>query len=94
MNNFKPLEEQYFNKKSIANKEDKNVDIKPKIKGGKLYVENSLKDEMNSTTEARAIAGIPKRKENLAASLLSQPDIKAVDIVTPDLEKPGKIAKA
>ena len=94
MNNFKPFEEQYFNKKYIAIKEDKNVEIRPKIKGGKPQVENSLKDETNSTTEARDIAGIPKRKENLAASLLSQPDIRAVDIVTPDLEKPGKIANA
>ena len=38
--------------------------------------------------------GIPKKNENLAASLLSQPDTKAVEIVTPDLETPGKIAKA
>ena len=33
INNFKPFEEKYFNKKSIANKEDKNVDIRPKSKG-------------------------------------------------------------
>ena len=37
---------------------------------------------------------MPKRKENFAASLLSHPDIKAVEIVTPDLEIPGIIAKA
>ena len=49
---------------------------------------------MNSTIAAREIAGIPKRSENFAASRLSQPDIRAVDIVTPDLETPGKIAKA
>ena len=47
---------------------------------------------MNSTIAARDIAGIPIRKENFAASPLSHPDIKAVEIVTPDLEKPGKIA--
>ena len=47
---------------------------------------------MNSTIAAKKIAGMPKRKENLAASGLSQPDIKAVEIVTPDREKPGKIA--
>ena len=40
------------------------------------------------------MAGIPKRKENLAASLLSQPDISAVEIVTPDLETPGTTANA
>ena len=49
---------------------------------------------MNSTIAAIIIAGIPKRKENLAASFLSQPDIRAVEIVIPDLETPGKIAKA
>ena len=49
---------------------------------------------MNSTIAAKEIAGIPNRKENFAASPLSQPDINAVEIVTPDLEKPGKIAKA
>ena len=40
------------------------------------------------------MAGRPKRKENFAASPLSQPKSKAVEIVMPDLEKPGKIAKA
>ena len=49
---------------------------------------------MSSTIAAREMAGMPKRKENLAASLLSQPDTRAVEIVTPDLEMPGKIAKA
>jgi hypothetical protein len=94
INNFKPLEEKYFNKKSIANKEETNVDVRPIRRGKKLNDENSLKEEMNSTIAARDIAGTPKRKENFAASLLSQPDIKAVEIVTPDLETPGKIAKA
>ena len=49
---------------------------------------------MNSTIAAIEIAGIPKRNENLAASPLCQPDTKAVEIVTPDLETPGKMAKA
>ena len=49
---------------------------------------------MNSTKAARKIAGIPKRKENFAASPLSHPDIRAVEIVTPDLENPGKMANA
>ena len=39
-NNFKPFEEKYFNKKSIANKEDKNVEIRPKTKGAKLNSDN------------------------------------------------------
>ena len=49
---------------------------------------------MNSTIAAIEIAGIPKIKENFAASTLYQPDIKAVEIVMPDLEIPGKIANA
>ena len=43
---------------------------------------------------ANKIAGIPNRKENLAASPLSQPNNRPVEIVMPDLETPGKIAKA
>ena len=45
---------------------------------------------MNSTIAEIEIAGIPKRKEYFAASPLSHPDIRAVEIVTPDLEKPEK----
>ena len=78
----------------IANNEDTNVVARPTISGGKLKVENLFKDERNSTTAAREIAGIPKIKENFAASPLTQPDTKAVEIVTPDLDTPGKIAKA
>ena len=92
MNNFKPLEEKYFNKKFIANNEDKNVVISPKIRGNKLKEENSFIEEINSTIAAKEIAGMPKRNENLAASRLSQPEIKAEEIVTPDRETPGIIA--
>ena len=53
-----------------------------------------MKEEMNSTIAAMDIAGMPKRKEILAASSFSQPHIRAVEIVTPDLETPGIIAKA
>ena len=94
MNIFNPFEEKYFNKKSIANKEDKNAVIRPTKRGRKPIEKNSLKEEMNSTIAAREIAGIPKRKENLAASLLPHPVIKALEIVTPDLETPGKMANA
>ena len=94
INNFKPFEEKYFNKKSIANNDDKKVVNRPTIKGKKLNEEKSLKEVMNSTIAAREIAGIPKRKENFAASLLSQPATRAVEIVIPDLETPGIIAKA
>ena len=88
------MDEKYFNKKSIANSEDKNVVISPTIKGKKLNEEYSFKEEIHSTIAAKEIAGIPKRKENFAASRLLQPETKAVEIVTPDLETPGKIANA
>jgi len=94
INIFNPFEEKYFNKKSIANKEEKNAVIRPTKRGGKPIEKNSLKEEINSTIAARKIAGIPKRKENFAASPLSHPEIKALEIVTPDLETPGKIANA
>ena len=94
INIFNPFDEKYFNKKSIANKEDKNVVIKQTKIGRKPNEKKSLKDEINSTTAAREIAGNPRRKENFAASALSHPDIKALEIVTPDLETPGKIANA
>ena len=80
--------------KSMANKEETNVVVRPIIRGKKLTDENLLKEEMNSTIAARVIAGIPNRKENFAASVLSQPVMSAVEIVIPDLEIPGKIAKA
>ena len=86
------MDEKYFNKKSIANKDDKNVVRRPTKRGKRPNEKKSLKEEINSTIAAREIAGIPKRKENFAASPLSQPDIKALEIVTPDLDTPGKIA--
>ena len=48
----------------------------------------------NSTKAAIEIAGIPMRKENLAASLLSQPDKSAMEIVAPERDTPGIIANA
>jgi len=92
INIFNPFDEKYFNKKSIANKEEKNVVTRPTKRGKKPNEKNSLKEEINSTIAAREIAGIPKRNENFVASSLSHPDIKALEIVTPDLETPGIIA--
>ena len=68
--------------------------IRPTINGKKPNEFNSLKEKMNSIIAAKAMAGMPRRNENLAASSLLQPDTRAVEIVMPDLEKPGKIAKA
>ena len=93
-NIFNPFDEKYFNKKSIANKEDKNVVMRAAKRGKKPNAKKLLKEEINSTIAAIEIAGIPKRKENFAASPLSHPDIKALEIVIPDLETPGKIANA
>ena len=78
----------------VFHKEHKNAVIRPTKRGEKPTEIKSLKEEINSTIAAREIAGIPKRKENFAASPLSQPDIKALEIVIPDLETPGKIANA
>ena len=77
----------------IASNDVKKVVVRPRVRGKKLNEENSLKEKMNSTIAEKEIAGMPKRKENFAASALSQPVTIAVAIVTPDLEKPGIIAK-
>ena len=57
----------------------------------------SIEDEVryrvnNSTTPEIEIAGMPTRKESLAAVCLSIPENKAEVKVTPDLETPGNIA--
>ena len=93
INIFKPFEEKYFNKKSIANNEDKNAVKRATKIARKPNEKKSFKEKINSTNAAKEIAGIPKRRENFAASPLSHPDIKALEIVTPDLETPGKMAK-
>ena len=76
----------------MANNEEKNVVTRQTKRGRRPNEKKSSKEEINSTIAAREIAGIPKRNENLAASSLCQPDIKALEIVIPDLETPGKIA--
>ena len=78
----------------MANKEDKNVVISPIIKGKKLVFENWFCEKINWDIAANEIAGIPKRKENFAASLLSHLNKRAKEIVTPDLDTPGIIANA
>ena len=68
--------------------------MRPTLRGRMLNLVNSLKEEINSKIAEIVMAGMPKRHENFAASPRSHPDIRAVEIVTPDLEKPGKIANA
>ena len=94
MNNFKPFDEKYFNNKLIAINEEKNVVTRPTIRGKNLNEDNSLKEGILTAIAVRVILGIPNRKENFAASLLSHPEIRAVEIVIPDLETPGIIANA
>ena len=89
-----PFKGKYFNKKSIASKEEKNAETRPAIRGKKLNKNRLFKEVKSSTIAAMQIEGKPKRNENFIASLFSHPDNNAVDIVTPDLETPGKIANA
>ena len=60
----------------------------------KVKVENSFIELKNSTKATNEIDGIPSKKENLAASFLSQPENKAIEIVTPERDTPGIIANA
>jgi len=89
-----PWEETYFIKKSIANNEEMKAVINPTKRGRNGNVENWLTALKNSTKAANDIAGIPRRKEYLAASFLFQPDNRAIEIVDPERDTPGKIAKA
>ena len=79
--------------KSIAIKDEKKEDIMPM-----KAVIISTKDEVlykvsNSTNPDIETAGIPTRKESLAAVFLSIPENNAEVKVTPDRETPGNIAR-
>ena len=79
--------------KSIAIIDERKDEIIPIIVG-----KISIKDEAryivsNSTNPDTDIAGIPTRKDNRAAVLLSIPENNAEVKVTPDLETPGNIAR-
>ena len=52
-----------------------------------------LKELYISTNAAIDIAGIPSKSEYFAASSLFQPSKRALEIVIPDLDTPGIIAK-
>ena len=78
----------------MANKEEIKVVISPTERGRSGNVENWFTALKNSTKAANEIAGIPRRNENLAASLLFHPDKRAIEIVAPERDTPGKIAKA
>ena len=53
INIFNPFDEKYFNKKSMANKEDTNVVRRATKRGKKPNAKKSLKEEINSTIAAR-----------------------------------------
>jgi len=85
--------ERNLRSKSIAIKEEKKEDIMP-VRIGRI----SIKDEVlykvsNSTNPDIETAGIPTRKESLAAVFLSIPENNAEVKVTPDRETPGNIAR-
>ena len=78
----------------MASKEEKKVVINPAKRGRNGNDEIWFTALKNSTKAANDIAGIPRRNENLAASFLFHPDKRAIEIVAPERETPGKIAKA
>ena len=78
----------------MANNEEKKVAINPTERGRNGNVENWFAALKNSTKAANEIAGIPRRNEYLAASFLFHPDKRAIEIVAPERDTPGKIAKA
>ena len=79
--------------KSIAIIEEKNDVIIPIIIGKISIIDNVLNKVMNSTSPEIDIAGIPTRKERLAAVFRSIPENNAEVKVMPDLETPGNIAR-
>ena len=78
----------------MASKEEKKVVINPAKRGRNGNDENWFTALKNSTKAANDIAGIPRRNENLAASFLFHPDKRAIEIVAPERDTPGKIARA
>ena len=61
---------------------------------GKISITNDVWNIVNNSTNPDIeIAGIPTRKESLAAVFLSIPENNAEVKVIPDLETPGNIAR-
>ena len=80
--------------KSIANIEERKEDIIPIIIGRISIKDDVVNIVKNSTNPEIEIAGIPIKKESLAAVFLSTPENKAEVKVIPDLETPGNIERA
>ena len=77
----------------MANMEDKKEEIIPIIVGTISIKDVVLNIVNNSTNPEIEIAGIPTKKENLAAVFLSIPENNAEVRVMPDLETPGNNAR-
>ena len=78
----------------MANRDEKKAEINPAKRGSNGNAENWFTVLKNSTNAAKEIEGIPRRNENLAASFLLHPDKRAIEIVAPERDTPGIIAKA
>tara|TARA_B100000965_G_scaffold36184_1_gene26707 strand:+ start:92 stop:580 length:489 start_codon:yes stop_codon:yes gene_type:complete len=78
---------------SIAIIDEKNDEITPIVIGKISINEVFLYNKKSSTIPEIEIAGIPIRKDNLAAVRLSISENNAEVKVTPDLETPGNIAR-
>ena len=85
--------ERNLSSKSIAIKDDKKEDIIPVSIGRRSIKDVVLYKVTNSTNPDIETAGIPTRKEILAAVFLSIPENNAEVNVTPDRETPGNIAR-
>ena len=80
-------------RKSIAINDEKKDEIIPIMVGRTSRAEEVRYRVINSTTPDIEIAGIPTRKESLAAVFLSTPEKSAEVKVIPDLETPGNTAR-
>ena len=84
--------------KNLRNKwieiiDEKKDEIIPIIVGRRSMEDEFLNKIKNSTNPEIDIAGIPTRKDSLAAVSLLIPENNAAVNVTPDLETPGNIAR-
>jgi len=85
--------ERYLSSKSIAIKDERKEDIMPMNIGKVSITDDVLNKVINSTNPDIEIAGIPTRKDSLAAVFLSIPENNAEVKVTPERETPGNIAR-
>ena len=85
--------ERNLSSKSIAIKDERKEDIMPMNIGRVSITDDVLNKVINSTNPDIEIAGIPTRKDSLAAVFLSIPENNAEVKVTPERETPGNIAR-